>query len=89
MKPESYAWLALQGHAAALLRPGFAERTLRAARDLAPTFYSQCLLSAATAAVCLAAIFFVHSRQAANETERNLAGWEAVAAEMERLGQVR
>lgn len=89
MKPESYAWLALNEHAAALLRPGFAERTLRAAREIAPTFYSQCMLSAATAAVCLAALVFVHSRQAANETARNLAGWEAIAAEMERLGQVR
>lgn len=89
MKPESYAWLALQEHAATLVRPGFAERTLRAARDMAPTFVSQCVLSAATAAVCIAAIVFVHSRQTASETARNLAGWEAIAVEMERLGQVR
>ena len=89
MKPESYAWLALHEHAAVMLRPGFAERTLRAAREIAPTFGSQIMLSAATVAVCLTAIFFVHTRQTANETARNLAGWEAIAMEVESLGSVR
>ncbi|HYP18078.1 MAG TPA: hypothetical protein VEQ65_12775 [Opitutus sp.] len=88
MKPESHAWLALHTHAAGLLRPGFAERTLRAARAVAPTFASQCLLSAATATVCLAVIFFVHARTTADETARNLAGWEAIAAEIERIGEL-
>lgn len=89
MKPESEAWLALNGHAAALLRPGFAERTLRAARTIAPSIFSQCLLSAATAAVCLLVIFFVHTRVTENETARNLAGWQEIAFETEQVGQLR
>jgi hypothetical protein len=88
MKPESNAWSALNDHAASLLRPGFAERTLRAARAVAPTFFSQCILSAATASVCLLIVFAVHSRVTANETARNLAGWEQLAVETEQLGQI-
>lgn len=88
MKPESYAWLALNNRAATLLRPGFAERVLRAARVVAPTLASQFALSAATAAVCLVAVCFVHSRMVANETARNLAAWQAFAAEAEQLGQL-
>lgn len=89
MKPESTAWHALHEHAASLLRPGFAERTLRAARDVAPTFASQCILSAATAAVCLTIIVFVHTRVTANENARNLAGWEQIALESEQLSLLR
>ncbi len=89
MKPENFAWLALNERAASLLRPGFAERTLRAAREIAPTFASQCMLSAATAAVCLVLIFVVHTRMTANETARNLAGWEQIAIEAEMLAQLR
>lgn len=89
MKPETEAWLALNGHAAALLRPGFAERTLLSARTIAPTILSQCLLSAATAAVCLLVIFFVHARVTENETARNLAGWQEIAFETEQVGQLR
>ncbi|ACB75384.1 hypothetical protein [Opitutus terrae] len=89
MKPETDAWFALNEHAARLLRPGFAERTLRAARAVAPTFASQCLLSAATATVCLVVIFFVHARVTADETARNLAGWEQIAAETEQLSLLR
>ena len=88
MKPESYAWTALDDHAASLLRPGFAERTLRAARAIAPTFASQCILSAATASVCLAVVLFVHSHVTENEMQRNLAGWEQLALETEQLGQI-
>ena len=88
MKPESHAWMALDHHAASLLRPGFAERTLRAARAVAPTFVSQCLLSAATASVCLLIVFLVHTRVTSNETARNLAGWEQLALETERLVQI-
>lgn len=89
MKPETDAWFALHEHATRALRPGFAERTLRAARAVAPTFASQCLLSAATAMVCLLVIFFVHARVTANETARNLAGWEQIAAETEQLSLLR
>jgi hypothetical protein len=88
MKPEHHAWNALNDRAASLLRPGFAERTLRAARAVAPTFFSQCILSVATAAACLAIVAFVEARVAANETARNLAGWEQVALEAEQIGQI-
>lgn len=89
MKPELEAWRALNTNAAALLRPGFAERTLRAARAVAPTMAAQCALSAATAAICLLVIFFVHARVTAHETERNLAGWQEIAFETEQLGRLR
>ena len=88
MKPDSNAWSAHYDHAASLLRPGFAERTLRAARAVAPTFFSQCILSAVTASICLLVVFLVHSRITANETARNLADWERLAAESEQLGQI-
>ena len=89
MKPESDAWFALDARATSLLRPGFAERTLRAARAVAPTFYSQCVLSAATATVCLLLIFFVHARITASETARNLAGWQEIIVETEQLSLLR
>jgi hypothetical protein len=88
MKPESQAWSALNDRAESLLRPGFAERTLRAARAVVPTFISQCILSAATGTMCLLVVFFVHSRVTANETARNIAGWEQLAQETEQLGQI-
>lgn len=89
MKPESAAWSALHEHAGSLLRPGFAERTLRAARSVAPTFYSQCVLSAATAMICLVLILFVHARVTATETARNLAGWQEIALESEQFSLLR
>ncbi|HVU23935.1 MAG TPA: hypothetical protein VHE13_07400 [Opitutus sp.] len=88
MKPESHAWLALNDRAALLLRAGFADRVLRAAREAVPTFASQFALSAATAAVCLAVVCFVHSRMVANETARNLAAWQEYAAEAQQFGQL-
>ena len=88
MKPESYAWVALNERAASLIRPGFAERTVRAAQEVAPTLASQILLSIATATVCLTAMFAVQSHLTARETARNLAGWQQLAAESEMLGQL-
>jgi hypothetical protein len=88
MKPETHAWIGLHDHAASLLRPGFAERTLRAARVLAPTPFSQFVLSAATAAACLLVVFLAHQRSTQLETARNLAGWQEIAAETRNLGQL-
>src|SRR5688572_13980882 len=109
MKPEEHAWRALQDHAAAQLkggfadrvlsaaqgprietwrelfdlgarqlRPGFAERVLRAAKSAVemPSLASQFALSAVTAAVCLAAVVFVHERSVQKADERNLAQWQ-------------
>lgn len=60
------------------LRPGFAERVLRAARAAAdmPSLGSQFALSAATAAVCLGAVLFIHQRNVKAADERNLAEWQ-------------
>jgi hypothetical protein len=95
MKPESYAWHRLREHAAKQLRPGFAGRVLRpgfaqrvllAARAVTePSFSSHFALSAATAAVCLVAVVFVHQRSTSLEDARNLAGWQAIASEAQEL----
>eukprot|EP01031_Cornospumella_fuschlensis_P048365 gene48365-59229_t len=56
MKTEPRAWAQLQRHAAAQIRPGFADRVVRAARagaEAAPTLLSIFTLSAITAALCL------------------------------------
>lgn len=78
--PRESAWRELHLHAAAQLRPGFAERVLRVARAATevPSFLSQLALSAATAAVCLAAVIFVQDRDARQSDERNLADWERI-----------
>ena len=66
-------------------RPG---STLRAARVLVPTPFSQFVLSAATAAACLLVVFLAHQRSTQLETARNLAGWQEIAAETRNLGQL-
>lgn len=78
--PQPEAWRQLQARGAAQLRPGFAERVLRAARAAAdlPSLGSQFALSAATAAVCLAAVLYFHQRNVAAADERNLAEWRRV-----------
>ena len=78
--PQDAAWRQFNAHAARQLRPGFAERVLRAARAAAevPSLTSQFALSAATAAVCLAAVVFVQDRSAQQADERNLADWERI-----------
>lgn len=88
MKPEAYAWLALRAHAATFVRPGFAERTLRAAREAVPTVFSQCVLCAATAAACVLVAFFVNAQLNDSEAARNLADWQAVAAQADQVAQL-
>jgi hypothetical protein len=85
MKPENHAWVSLHDHAAAMLRPGFADRTLRAARVVAPTFASQILLSVATATICLAVVVFVNGELSQSETAQNLAGWKQIADDTQAL----
>src|SRR4051812_28075919 len=70
------AWQQLQAHAVTRLRPGFAERVLRAAREMksnVPSLFDQFALGAATVAVCLVAVFVVHSRSSRLEEEQALA----------------
>jgi len=84
--PRPETWQQLQAHAAAQLRPGFAARVLRMARDLpasVPSLFDQFALGAATMAVCLVAVFVLHSRSAHQEDERILASWRQFAAEVQ------
>lgn len=80
--PRDESWRALVAVGAGQLRPGFAERVLRAARVAAemPSLASQFALSAATAAVCLGAVLFVHHRRVEAADERNLAQWQEIVA---------
>jgi hypothetical protein len=87
MKTETRAWAQLQCHASAQLRPGFADRVVRAARagaEAVPSLFSIFALSAATAALCLLAVtlFNTSSRDKA-ESDFNLAGWQQIAADSE------
>ena len=87
MKTEQSAWAQLQRHASAQIRPGFADRVVRAARagaEAAPSLLTIFTLSAVTAALCLAAVTFTHKRaQDAEEREINIAGWQRIAADSE------
>ena len=76
--PQPETWRELAQVGARQLRPGFAERVMRAARAAAemPSLGSQFALSAATAAVCLGAVLFVHQRNVRAADERNLAEWQ-------------
>jgi hypothetical protein len=76
--PSTETWRELLNVGAQQLRPGFAERVLRAARAAVdmPSLASQFALSAVTAAVCLAAVLFVHERNVQQADERNLAQWQ-------------
>lgn len=88
--PDAAAWQQLQTHASAQLRPGFAARVLRAARALpqaVPSLADQLMLGAATAAICLLAVVYLHSRNDRLESERNLAGWQQLADEADDLDQ--
>ncbi len=76
--PSPVTWQALFASGARRLSPGFADRVLRAARAAAelPSMGSYLALSAATAAVCLAAVIFLHNRSVSSADARNLAEWE-------------
>jgi hypothetical protein len=84
--PDAAAWAQLNAHAAAQLRPGFAARVLRAARAVQhgmPSLFGQFAFGAATAAVCLLTVVYFHSRALRAEEERNLAGWQQLAADLQ------
>ena len=88
--PDASTWQQLSAHAAEQLRPGFAARVLRAARALPnamPSFRDQLAFSAAVAAICVAAVVYVHARSTRLANERNLADWQQFAAEVQDLDQ--
>ena len=78
--PKDVTWGLLSAHGSRQLPVGFAEGVLRLARAAAevPSLTSQFALSAATAAVCLAAVVLVQDRRAQLSDERNLADWERI-----------
>jgi hypothetical protein len=87
MKTEQYAWEQLHRVAASRISPGFADRVVRVARagvDAAPTFLGYCALSAATAALCLAAVA-LFSPAAVSDGDLNTPGWQQLADEAEDL----
>jgi hypothetical protein len=86
--PDAAAWQQLQDHAASRVRRGFADRVLRAVRGEMPTFFGQMALSAATVAVCLIAVVYMHERSTKLEDQRNLAGWERLASDVQDLSLI-
>jgi hypothetical protein len=78
---ETEAWNKLHAAAAAQLHPSFAQRVLQAARAITePSFFSQFAVSAATAAVCLLAVVFIHQRATQTENAANIASWQQIAS---------
>ena len=80
--PRAEVWQQLRAVAASRLRPGFAGRVIQAARSAAevPSVASQFALSAATAAVCLGAVLFLHNHYLEQSDARNLAEWQRIVA---------
>lgn len=87
--PQAQTWQQLRAAGAARIRPGFAERVLRAARQFpgVPSFLNQFAFSAGTAAVCVLAVLAIHTVSVRRESERNLAGWQAFADEVQEAEQ--
>jgi hypothetical protein len=86
------AWQQLQDHAAAQLSPNFADKVLRAARNVPNDVGSvrgwannPILVSLATAAVCLASLLFVHTRVTDKASARHLADWRDIAVQVASL----
>lgn len=84
MKPESYAWSLLHEHAVGCLRPGLANRVLRAARegiDAMPSLFSQFAVGAVTAALCFGAVVLMTQDQTASAaTPAVQPAWQEIAS---------
>lgn len=85
---SSHAWRELQSRAADQLRPDFAAHVLRCARPGAPALSpftvwvtSPFTVSAATAALCLLAVVFVHSHITHTVSEQHLAAWQEISVQ--------
>jgi hypothetical protein len=90
MKTESEAWQHLREHGAAQLRPGFANRVIRAARagaGAAPTFLRPFAVCAAMATLGLLAVSLYRDRAYTEENSRNLAGWQEITAQADDFDQ--
>ena len=63
--------------------PHFADRVLRAARasiEAAPSLFGHFVLSAATVALCFAAIALFQTRAASGADDHSLADWQQIAS---------
>jgi hypothetical protein len=82
---DPLAWRALERRAAAALSANFAENTLRASRlaveSATAHFRSSLIISAATAAICLVGLLFVHTRETRATTAQHLAAWQEISAQ--------
>jgi hypothetical protein len=88
MNTEDQAWMQLREQASSLIKPGFADRVLRAARVRpAPLFVAQFAMCAATAALCLAAVAIYGSGSSSDQNAQNLAGWNEISAQANDLEQ--
>jgi hypothetical protein len=90
--PQAEQWQALRAHGAAQLRPGFAERVIRAARGIqerVPSLFDRLAFGAATVAVCIAAVVFIHHRQRQAQEAQVLASWQQFTAEAQVYGMMR
>lgn len=83
---SSHAWRELQSTAAAQLRPDFADHVLRSARPsvlplspLVAWISNPFTVSAATAALCLAVVVFVHSHLTNTASQQHLADWQEIS----------
>jgi hypothetical protein len=79
MNPETYAWKCLCEHAASRLSPGFADRTLLAARKSQAISPGQFFLSVSAATLCLLTVVVFYTQNMRAERSRNLAGWQQIA----------
>jgi hypothetical protein len=78
----------LREHASSLIKPGFADRVIRAARTRpAPLFVAQFAMCAATAALCVAAVVIYGSGTSSDQNAQNLAGWNEISAQANDLEQ--
>ncbi|HZZ57594.1 MAG TPA: hypothetical protein VFE31_07170 [Opitutaceae bacterium] len=84
MKTESSAWSLLHERAAQCLRPGLADRVLRATRQRAeafPSLLSQFVVGAMTAAACFGAVAFLAQHQTASAATPTVqSGWQEIAS---------
>ena len=87
--PDSRFWIEFEERAVASLRPNFADRVLYAVRTAIPaempSLFSQFALCAATAALCLIAVVYVHDRTTRLAEDRSLADWKQLAADAQDL----
>ncbi len=87
---EVRSWSRLRARAASQIRPGFADRVVRAARsaaERAPSLLGQLMLSAATATLCFLAVAVVHTAKIRQQSHRNLAVWQDIAPTADDPGQ--